>query len=341
MLPARGPSTCNNNGATCGETLQSRCTPRGHQPLSPAQGHPVATQWVPPPPSSPGAAGLEPEPGLGAAALLRGWGLFVHLRNVSQLRHQLRGCRVMSQSSATPGERDGKLKKKRLQPLRVRFSAEKFAWDQGNGWFLQSHVPADSCQHLGPATSGSTWGLGLRFLVGAGWGQTAQGAPAAAAHGVTSGTAGCGGPARGAQVALGLCSCRWAKHLARGYFQQKAGEEAGRRAEAARALREAGAQGCPATGARSGLGGRETPASIPKSSARDYQRIQTFLAEMLWLPLSHTPAWGRSDSPGSQPLPTTAMLWLPAHGCHGHATARSWRSSCGRSAGPGAGWAPR
>lgn len=97
-----------------------------------------------------------------------------------------------------------------------------------------------------------------------------------------------------------------------------------RKGSSGTALREAEAQRCPEKGTGSGLGCTETPASIPKSSAHDNWGTQAFLAEMLWLPSPHGPAWGCCDSPWLAPAAhndaachSSALavpLWSPARG---------------------------
>lgn len=105
-------------------------------------------------------------------------------------------------------------------------------------------------------------------------------------------------PCPWAQVAMGLRSCRWAKHLAPGYFQKKAGR---RRPTEERQLGHSpkGSRASALPRERHGI--RKTPASVPRSPACDNRRIQTFLAEMLWLPPSHGPAWGRCTGPRLAP----------------------------------------
>lgn len=182
-------------------------------------------------------------------------------------------------------------------------------WRTASGMWLRStgelgEPPVVSVQ-LGPAaTSGSIWVPGTRWEVLLAGAQCRQTAPRE--HPLPLRTAslsrdlwgpcmagtrwpcprGAGG--RGAvQLSVG-------KAFGTGLFSEESrgGGVPQRKGSSDTALREARAQHCPEKRAGSGLGCRETPASIPKSPAHDDRRIQTFLAEMLWPPPSHGPAWG-------------------------------------------------
>lgn len=129
-------------------------------------------------------------------------------------------------------------------------------------------------------------------------------------------------PCPRAQVAVGLRSCRWAKHLAPGYFRKKAGR---RRPTEERQLGHSpkGSRASALPRERHGI--RKTPASVPRSPARDNREDPDFssrdavaapvtrpsLGTMHWPPArTHCPQRCRLLLPSPSRAAAVVSRWL-------------------------------